>query len=65
MAFIAGLNNAAISRLALTKKELPSRNMEELASLEQLMSAASSYKLYRQTLHSVDPPVVPYMYSLF
>ena len=61
MALIAGLNNAAISRLSLTKKELTKSTVEDLNNLEQLMSAVSSYKGYRSALHSADPPVIPYM----
>jgi len=61
MAFIAGLNNAAVSRLALTKQELSSRTVEDLASLEQLMSAQSSYKAYREAIHTANPPLISYL----
>ena len=27
----------------------------------ELMSSKSSYKSYRETLHTVNPPVIPYM----
>ncbi|KAI8915557.1 ras guanine nucleotide exchange factor domain-containing protein [Gorgonomyces haynaldii] len=61
MAIIAGMNRACISRLHQTFKELPSKIHKKKQELEKIMSAESSYKNYRQSLHSVTPPCIPYI----
>ncbi|TPX31310.1 hypothetical protein SmJEL517_g05330 [Synchytrium microbalum] len=61
MAFIAGLNKAAIMRLKYTFKELSSSSRKKLADLEKLMTAENSYKAYRAALHTVNPPCIPYI----
>jgi len=61
MAMIAGWNNSAISRLKFTRKELPKKAQEDVAMLENLMSAEGSYKNYRGYIHKVNPPEIPYI----
>ncbi|KCV67727.1 hypothetical protein H696_05835 [Fonticula alba] len=61
MAFIAGFNSAAISRLKWTRAELPGRHVRILEDLEQIMTAQSNYKAYRALLHNSSPPLVPYI----
>lgn len=61
MAFVAGFNNAAVSRLKFTRAELSSKALKRLEELEQTMSAEASYKAYRNEIHSCQPPLVPYM----
>ncbi|KAI3651224.1 hypothetical protein MP228_004705 [Amoeboaphelidium protococcarum] len=61
MAFVAGFNKAPITRLKHTIKELPMKYGKKMADLETLMTAESSYKLYRQKLHTVNPPCIPYL----
>ncbi|TPX40913.1 hypothetical protein SeLEV6574_g06351 [Synchytrium endobioticum] len=61
MAFIAGLNKAAIMRLKHTFKELSSTSRKKLADFEKLMTAENSYKTYRAALHTVNPPCIPYI----
>jgi len=61
MAFIAGFNNAAVSRLNNTKSQCSSKALEELATFERLMSGEKSSKAYRHHIHNANPPLVPYM----
>ncbi|KAJ3272827.1 hypothetical protein HDV01_005255 [Terramyces sp. JEL0728] len=68
MAIIAGINKACISRLRLTTKEVNPKytkvnhfNRKRRAELETLMSAQSSYKNYRASIHSIAPPCIPYI----
>jgi hypothetical protein len=61
MAFVAAFYSAPVDRLQFTKKELTTKNMEDLQSLVTLMSAESSWKLYRNALHNANPPLIPYM----
>ncbi|KAJ3258646.1 hypothetical protein HK103_003435 [Boothiomyces macroporosus] len=61
MAIIAGINKACISRLKLTAKEVNPKHTKRRAELETLMSAQSSYKNYRASIHSIAPPCIPYI----
>lgn len=61
MAFVAGFNKASVSRLKHTLEEIGAKAARKLYQLEQLMSAESSYKNYRQKLHSINPPCIPYL----
>jgi hypothetical protein len=61
MAFIAGFNKAAVTRLKHTFKEMNAKSQRKLQELERIMSAESSYKSYRGRLHSVQPPCIPYV----
>ncbi|KAJ3321086.1 hypothetical protein HDV06_004644 [Boothiomyces sp. JEL0866] len=61
MAIIAGINKACISRLKLTAREVNPKYTKRRAELETLMSAQSSYKNYRVSIHSIAPPCIPYI----
>ncbi|KAJ3357159.1 hypothetical protein HDU91_005452 [Kappamyces sp. JEL0680] len=61
MALIAGLNKACISRLKQTIKEVHPKLLKKKADLETLMSALGSYKNYRASIRSIQPPCVPYI----
>jgi len=61
MAFVAGLNAAAVTRLKHTKAELNKNVLKNLETLEKLMSAESSYKQYRAEIHKAEPPIIPYI----
>jgi hypothetical protein len=61
MAIIAGLNNAAISRLKFTSAELPKKHQKTKEQLEEVMSSTGSHQLYRKTIHSLNPPMIPYL----
>lgn len=57
------MNNSAVLRLKWTKALLSKKTQATLAVLEQLMSANSSFKEYRDLLHQINPPCVPYLYE--
>eukprot|EP00004_Rigifila_ramosa_P008455 TRINITY_DN1969_c0_g1_i9.p1 TRINITY_DN1969_c0_g1~~TRINITY_DN1969_c0_g1_i9.p1 ORF type:complete len:1509 (-),score=360.80 TRINITY_DN1969_c0_g1_i9:71-4597(-) len=61
MAIISGLNMSAIHRLKFTWDEVPKKYRDLFAELEVLMSSKSSFKNYRSTLKTVDPPCIPYI----
>lgn len=61
MAFLGGVNNAAISRLKFTKDQLSKRATQKLEELEKLMNMEGSYKGYREALKNAQPPVIPYL----
>ena len=60
MAFIAGLNSAAVSRLKWTKRDVV--KMHTLEELERQMSSELNYKNYRTLLAaSTGTPCIPYL----
>ena len=60
-AFISGLNNSAVSRLKWTLKKVPTRYINTLNELENLMSMDGAFKNYRNILQTTKPPLVPYL----
>jgi len=61
LSFIGGITNSAVYRLKKTREGVPPALMEKFDALATLMKGTNSYKLYRETLHSIGPPVVPYI----
>ena len=61
MAVIAGLNKAAITRLKISFKDVPSKQMQKKEELEAVMAPMGSYKRYRQEIQTAQPPCVPYI----
>jgi len=61
MGTIAGLNISSVHRLKKTMKLVSKQKRKELEEVMELMSSDSSFKIYRKTLHSVVPPVIPYI----
>jgi hypothetical protein len=61
MAFVAAFNNAAVARLSQTRKEVPSKLLEDFELIEKIMNPESSWKSYRGRIHGADPPLIPYM----
>ena len=61
MAVIAGLNNAAISRLKQTFKDVSMKDLKKKEEYELLLSPESSYRNYRAKLHAIQPPCIPYL----
>jgi son of sevenless-like protein len=60
-ALVAGLNSAPVHRLQKTWAQLSDRERAAFAALGELVSSAKSFKQYRDTLHTVNPPCVPYI----
>jgi len=61
MAFISGMNNAAVSRLKWTKERLPKTSKQVWESLEHDMQLTGAFKNYRALLTSATPPCIPYI----
>jgi len=61
MSILAGFNSAPIHRLRRTWDLLSSRVMSILESLKKLMDRNKNFSNYREQLHSVNPPCVPYL----
>lgn len=47
MAFVSGLNNAAVTRLKFTYEKLPKVTKQTWKELEELMQITGSFKNYR------------------
>jgi len=61
LAIISGLNNSGIYRLKYTRAELPKKVQMAFDNGMQLMNSDGAYKAYRESLHNVNPPCVPYL----
>ena len=61
MAVLAGLNTSAVYRLKFTRDQIPEQTKLVLERLSDLMDPTQSYGNYRQRLHDVDPPCVPFL----
>eukprot|EP01028_Stygiella_incarcerata_P009930 TRINITY_DN4917_c0_g1_i1.p1 TRINITY_DN4917_c0_g1~~TRINITY_DN4917_c0_g1_i1.p1 ORF type:complete len:857 (-),score=280.18 TRINITY_DN4917_c0_g1_i1:27-2597(-) len=61
LAIISGLNLSPIHRLRKTFAEIPRRIKDILSQLTDLMDSDGSFKEYREALHHIDPPCVPYV----
>ncbi|KAI9324097.1 ras guanine nucleotide exchange factor domain-containing protein [Zopfochytrium polystomum] len=61
MAILAGLSTAPIHRLRRTWELVPQRSMQALELLRETMDSTKNFSRYRETLHSVNPPCVPFL----
>eukprot|EP00005_Dracoamoeba_jomungandri_P011401 CAMPEP_0174275426 /NCGR_PEP_ID=MMETSP0439-20130205/59818_1 /TAXON_ID=0 /ORGANISM="Stereomyxa ramosa, Strain Chinc5" /LENGTH=743 /DNA_ID=CAMNT_0015367527 /DNA_START=239 /DNA_END=2470 /DNA_ORIENTATION=- len=61
LAIISALNNAAIHRLKFTMMEIPSKIRTEYEKMCNIMQHNKNNDVYRDLLHSVAPPVLPYL----
>lgn len=61
MAVLAGLNTSAVYRLKFTRDQISDQAKQVLEKLTDLMDPTQSYGNYRQKLHDVDPPCVPFL----
>jgi len=61
MSILAGFNSTPIFRLERTWELISNKNMTILESLKKLMDSNKNFTNYREQLHSVNPPVVPYL----
>ncbi|ORX93040.1 ras GEF [Basidiobolus meristosporus CBS 931.73] len=60
-AVLAGFNSAPIHRLRRTWELVNSKSTATLDSLKKLMSSTRNFGVYRDELHSVNPPCVPFL----
>ncbi|KAJ3050654.1 hypothetical protein HK102_012227, partial [Quaeritorhiza haematococci] len=61
MAILAGLNSAPIHRLKRTWELLSTRAQSILDILRKTMNPTKNFSTYRESLHSVNPPCVPFL----
>eukprot|EP00002_Diphylleia_rotans_P034055 TRINITY_DN7290_c0_g1_i4.p1 TRINITY_DN7290_c0_g1~~TRINITY_DN7290_c0_g1_i4.p1 ORF type:complete len:1286 (+),score=228.71 TRINITY_DN7290_c0_g1_i4:63-3920(+) len=61
MGILSGLNQTPIHRLRIAMEEVSPRAKQTLAEIHELMSSASSYRKYRETLHNAKPPCIPFL----
>ncbi|KJE89917.1 hypothetical protein CAOG_009414 [Capsaspora owczarzaki ATCC 30864] len=61
MAVLAGMSNAAVYRLKKTWEALPNKVRSSYSELKELMSEQNNFGRYRQVLHSIDPPCIPFL----
>lgn len=60
-AIMAGLGSAPIHRLKRTWSGVSDKYQKSLAQMRLLMENTNNFGLYRKTLHSIDPPCVPFL----
>lgn len=60
-AILAGLGNAAVSRLKWTREKVSKRLLVVWGEVEVLCSNEKSYRNYREALKMADRPCVPYI----
>ncbi|CAG8458526.1 111_t:CDS:2 [Ambispora gerdemannii] len=60
-AIISGLNSAPIHRLKRTWEMVNQRTMQTLEVLNRIMNSTKNFSDYREMLHSVNPPCVPFL----
>ncbi|KAL6058531.1 Son of sevenless 1 [Balamuthia mandrillaris] len=61
MEIIAGLQNSAVYRLKKTWNLLPSKTWELWEEMNVLMGSEDNFRVFRDLLHKVNPPCVPYL----
>lgn len=60
-AILAALQTSAIHRLRRTWEHVQPRTMAVLDGMNQLMGASMNFAVYREMLHQVNPPCVPFL----
>ncbi|KAF9430797.1 hypothetical protein BGZ94_003847 [Podila epigama] len=58
---MAALSQSPIHRLKRTWEQVPQRTMQSFIELQTLMGVAKNWADYRELLHSVNPPCVPFV----
>lgn len=61
MSILAGLNSAPIHRLSRTWELLNSKHLTIVDQLKRTMDRSKNFSVYREELHSVNPPCVPFL----
>ncbi|KAI8815184.1 ras guanine nucleotide exchange factor domain-containing protein [Cladochytrium replicatum] len=61
MSIISGLESAHIHRLQRTWAQLTPRTVQSFDVLKNLMSSTKNFIKYREALHSVNPPCIPFL----
>ncbi|KAG2189367.1 hypothetical protein INT44_004509 [Umbelopsis vinacea] len=61
MAILSAFDNSAIGRLRRTWDSVSARTMQTLAYIRKLMGANKNFNEYREIIHSVNPPCIPFL----
>ncbi|CAO3589119.1 unnamed protein product [Absidia cylindrospora] len=61
MAIISAFDNSAIGRLKKTWELLGNRTSQALSQIRKLMGANRNFTEYREMVHSVNPPCIPFL----
>jgi len=61
MAILAAFNSAPVHRLQRTWNGTASKDKKLLEGLKQVMDSTGNFSNYRKTLHSIQPPCVPFL----
>ncbi|KAG4108093.1 ras GEF [Neocallimastix lanati (nom. inval.)] len=61
MSILAGFNSSPIHRLKRTWEQLSKKMKDMFDNLEEIMNPQKNYAQYRENLHSVNPPCVPFL----
>jgi son of sevenless-like protein len=64
-AILAALQTASIHRLRRTWEHVPAKSQITLEGLNRLMGATMNFAEYREMLHIVNPPCVPFLGEIF
>ncbi len=62
MAVVAGMNNSAVFRLRYTREEVSRQYRDTYEYLMAQVSSSNGYRTYRDTLATLQPPCIPYLY---
>ncbi|KAI8993290.1 ras guanine nucleotide exchange factor domain-containing protein [Pilobolus umbonatus] len=61
MAILSAFDNSAIGRLKKTWELVSSRTSQSLAQIRKLMGSNRNFTEYREIIHSVNPPCIPFL----
>ncbi|KAI9487373.1 MAG: ras guanine nucleotide exchange factor domain-containing protein [Benjaminiella poitrasii] len=61
MAILSAFDNSAIGRLKKTWELVSSRTSQLLAHIRKLMGSNRNFTEYREMIHSVNPPCIPFL----
>ncbi|CAJ0917345.1 1483_t:CDS:2 [Entrophospora sp. SA101] len=61
MSIVSGLNSSPIYRLRRTWETVPARHIQTFEMLKKIMNASKNFSEYREMLHRINPPCVPFL----
>lgn len=61
MAIISAFDTSSIGRLKKTWELVGSRTSQTLANIRRLMGANRNFQEYRDLIHSINPPCIPFL----
>lgn len=64
MSIISALGSSPIHRLKRTWEMVPSKTMQILDELNKIMHYTMNFKVYRERIHTVSMPCLPFLGNL-